>query len=66
MSTLILVVLIVGIATLSFVYAIGHLHGSQKERAKQNERELEIVKDAVKIRINANPDELRKKYKRKG
>lgn len=65
MNTLILVVVIISIITIGFVYAIGRLHGSQAEKGKQNEQELELIKDAVKIRLNSNTDKLRKKYKTK-
>lgn len=65
MNNLVLVVEIISVIIIGFVYVIGRLHGSQKERTKQNERELEVVKDAVKIRINSNVDELRRKYKNK-
>ena len=46
-----------------FVYFIGLLHGSQKEKGEQNEKELETVKRACDARTNADIDKLRSKYK---
>ena len=51
------------IAITIFVYFIGLLHGSQNEKGKQNEKELETVKRACNARTNADIERMRAKYK---
>lgn len=63
MDNLVAVVAAISAIVISFVYAIGRMQGSQAEKGKQNEQELEVVKDAIRIRLNSNPEQLRSKYK---
>lgn len=46
-----------------FVYFIGLVNGSRKEKGKQNEREADTIRRACSARTNANIERLRKKYK---
>ena len=46
--------------TIWFAYSMGKTQGTQEEKDKQNE----IIKDAIKVRLDADVDKLRKKYKR--
>ena len=62
MSYIVLVIAVM-VAT-GFVYSFGYLEGSQTEKDKQNEKELETLKTAVAARNNAQLDGLRSKYKR--
>lgn len=48
--------------TIWFAYSMGKTQGTQEEKDKQNE----IIKDAIKVRLDADVDKLRKKYKRGG
>ena len=62
MSYIVLVIAV--IVAIGFVYSFGYLEGSQTEKDKQNEKELETLKTAVAARNNADVDKLRSKYKR--
>lgn len=62
MSYIVLVIAVI-VAT-GFVYSFGYLEGSQNEKDKQNEKEIETLKTAVAARNNADVDKLRSKYKR--
>ena len=55
--------IIIAIAFIVCVYMIGLLHGVDKTKGNQNEKELETVKRACDARTNADIERLRKKYK---
>lgn len=58
------IVIICTIIAIFFVYCLGHVHGTQIERTKQDEKEIDTLKRAYNARNNADIDSLRKKFKR--
>ena len=60
-----LVVAIGSVITSLFLYMTGRIHGSEKEKGKQNEKGLDVVQRASNARTNANIEQLRKRYKNK-
>lgn len=51
------------IVAIGFVYLAGYLYGSQKQKGKEDEREIDTIQRASAARSNASIDKLRKKYK---
>lgn len=60
-----IIVIIGAFVTAIFLYMTGMFHGADKEKAKQNEKELETVNRACNARTNADIEQLRNKYKRR-
>jgi len=60
-----IVVVISVIVAMGFVYVAGYLYGSQKQKGKEDEREIDTVQRASAARTNAQLDKLRAKYKNK-
>lgn len=58
------VAIIIVISFIAGVYMLGLIRGVEKEKGKQNEKELETVKRACDARTNADIDKLREKFKR--
>lgn len=60
MMQILCVVAVLSAIVIYFAYSMGKVQGSQEEKDKQDE----VIKNALKIKLDANVDELRKKYKR--
>lgn len=59
------VIAVSSLIALFFVYSIGVMQGTQKERARNEKERLDVVRRSLSARINADVSRLQRKYKTK-